>query len=460
MSAFDLDKACDPRPTRSKEEINMPSALTRRRTLLGTSATALTAGLSALLLPSDASACHDYKSPVTGKTGCGAKKDDSRSGTSSNTSQQQSTPSTNTGKQSGSGEPKVNGKTVRVSNGSQLQSALANATAGSTIKLGNGRYSGNFRITNSGTKGNPILIESADRLRAELRSSLEIRGDHVIVSGLSFSGASVDLRAHNCRVTRCYFNGGGTAISVRGADNAEIDRNEITRWSAKGVDFDSDDGGRRGLRPRIYRNYFYDSKGKGDNAAIGLGQHSRHHKDRVNALVEYNLCVDIPNYKAIFCKSSENTIRYNTFINCQGLVNRHGYRNKYIGNWLENSIDLIVNDEGCLVEGNKLVNCKNGLRVMAGNITSSDMASHRGSDPRYPYADSCQIINNDTNRITVGMTYSGWQRTYPARNTVLRGNTGKVSLQTQNGTRVDSSGQGNAGSAAVKLRPNQVGPWS
>lgn len=429
----------------------MSSVLTRRRTLLGTAAIALT---PTLLLPSDASACHDYEGPSG--TGCAAFRADrkKRSNSSSNVSPQQSAPSS-TG--SASGDPKVNGRTIRVSNGSQLQSALASARAGSKIELANGTYRGNFSITNSGTKSNPILIESASRLRAELSSSLAIRGDHVIVSGLSFQGASVNLRAHNCRVTRCYFNGGGTAISVRGADNAEIDRNEITRWSGRGIDFDPEEERRKGLRPHIYRNYFHDSKGAKDNGAISIGQYSLHHKYKVNALVEYNLCVDVPKYKAIFCKSSENTIRYNTLIKCQGLVNRHGFRNKYIGNWLEDSIDLIINDEGCLVEGNKLVNCKNGLRIMAGDISSSQVTSQNGG---YPYADGCQIIDNDTNLIQVGITYRGWKRTYPARNTVLRGNTGKVSLQKQNGTKVNSSGQGNAGKAAVKLRPNQVGPWS
>ena len=440
----------------------MSPAPTRRHALLGTASIALISGLGGVLLPNSAFACHSYKSKSDGQTGCAAYKRDQAGGASSGASSKtaskpQTTSTASSDTQESSGDPEVSGRTIRVSSSSQLRSALASAGPGNRIELANGTYSGNFAITTSGTKSNPILIESASRLGAELRSDLDIRGDHVVVSGLSFKSAAVNLRAHNCRVTRCYFNGGGTTISVRGADNAEIDHNEITNWSGRGVDFDPEEERRQGLRPHIYRNYFHDSKGASDNTAIGIGQHSRHHSFMVGALVEYNLCINIPGYKGIFCKSSGNTIRYNTMIDCQGMVNRHGYKNKYIGNWLENSLDLIINDDDCLAEGNKLINCKNGLRIMAGNITSSQVPSQNAG---YPYADGCQIINNETSLIQVGMTYSGWKRTYPALNTILSGNTGRVKLQTERGTKIASSGQSSAGKAAVKLRPNQVGPRS
>lgn len=439
----------------------MSPAPSRRQILLGATAVSLSVG--GVLMPDSAFACHKYEGP--GGTGCGAYKRDQAAGVSSTPSstpqpsdtQESSNEPEVSSPQQGSGEPEVSGRTIRVTNGSQLQSALGSASAGNRIELADGTYSGTFVIRNSGTKSNPILIEASNRLKPQLRNHIDLRGDYVIVSGLSFSGAGVNLRAHNCRVTRCYFNGGGTIISIRGAGNAEIDHNEITNWSGRGVDFDPEEERRQGLRPHIYRNYFHDSQGVNKNAAISIGQYSAHHAFKVEAIVEYNLCVNIARYKGIFCKSSNNTVRYNTMINCQGMVNRHGRGNRYIGNWLENSIDLIINDENCVVEGNKLVQCKNGLRIMAGNTTSSQVTSQ---DAGYPYASGCRIINNDTNLIQVGMTYSGWTRTYPALNTVLSGNTGTVKLQTQQGTEVDSSGQGSAGNAAVKLRPNQVGPSS
>jgi hypothetical protein len=344
-----------------------------------------------------------------------------------------------------------------VGNGQQLEKALASAKAGNRIQLADGSYSGNFLITASGTSSAPILIEASNRLQAVLQSGLVVRGDHVVVSGLSFRGGGVALRAHNCRVTRCYFNGISTAISVRGADKAEIDRNEVTNWSGKGVDFDPAYERRNGYRPHIYRNYFHNSAGDNKNAAINIGQQARHHGELVRAVVEYNLIEDVPRYKALFCKSSQNIIRYNSLFNCQGLVNRHGFENQYIGNWLEDSIDFIINDKSCVANGNRLINIKNGLRVFAGDITSDQVKDLSGGHPR---AESCQIIENETDRITVGATYSSWERIYPALNTVLRGNTGRISFNRESGTQVSTSGQSNAGAAARKLQPKDVGPWS
>ncbi len=470
-----LNVCCKPRPiptskqslrsttNTSKEEINMPSVLNRRRTLLGTAATALTAGLSALLLPGDASACHTYKSPVTGKKGCRAQKEDARSGTSSNTSsntsQQQSTPSSNTSKQSSSGTPQVSGRVTRVSNGSQLAQALKNASAGNTIELANGNYGGSFQITNSGTKGKPILITARSRLKAVLQKPLSVRGNYVIVSGLSFKGTGVTLFGTNCRVTRCYFNGSGTAIGLEGAANAEVDHNEITRWISSGVDCDPTYDGRRGTNPRIYRNHFYSGANRNRNTAINLGQQASDQPVNVNGIVEYNLIENVnKKYKSIYCKSSGNTIRSNTIINAQGIENRHGRNNKYIGNWLQNCDAFVVSDENCLVEGNMLVNVRNGIRVMAGDISSQQVPKQGGG---VPFSNRCRIIENSVDsRLKIGSTYSNWKRVLPARDTVVSGHKGRISMERQQNTKVASGNQGRAGKAAVKLRPNQVGPNS
>ena len=75
----------------------MPSALTRRHALIGAVVAALTIGSSTLLLPSDASACHNYYNSKTGNKGCGGKTADAKnSGSSKNTSKQQSTSSSKT----------------------------------------------------------------------------------------------------------------------------------------------------------------------------------------------------------------------------------------------------------------------------------------------------------------------------------------------------------------------------
>lgn len=430
----------------------MSSAPTRRHILLGTAAVSLSVG--GLLMPDNAFACHDYKGPSG--TGCAAYKKDQASGGSSTPASSPSSPTTSspqTSSPQSSGDPKVSGGTIRVSNGSQLQSALGSASAGNRIELANGTYSGKFTITKSGTKASPILIESSSRLQAELRSQLSIQGDHVIVSGLSFRGVGIELRAANCRVTRCYFNGGGTLISARGAANAEIDRNELTRWSSRGIHFDPEEDRRTGLKPHIYRNYFHSSMGDNRNNGVIIGDNGAHHKINVGALVEYNLFENMQNAKTFSTKSSGNMIRYNTMINCQGITNRWGVANRYIGNWLERCDAFRITDLKVVVEGNKLVNCKYGMLVLAGDERSSDQ--RRGG---YPASDSCQLIDNDAGQITVGTTYSGFK--FPAVNTELRGNRGSVKRASETNTRITSTDQGRAGKLAVKLGPSQVGPRS
>ena len=77
----------------------MSTAPTRRRALLGSAAFSLSLG--GVLMPGSAFACHNYVSPVTGRTGCGARDSDLSNGvsgdsgstsTSSNPDCQPSTP--------------------------------------------------------------------------------------------------------------------------------------------------------------------------------------------------------------------------------------------------------------------------------------------------------------------------------------------------------------------------------
>jgi len=445
----------------------MSSALTRRRTLIGTTALALMSGLGGLLLPKDAVACHNYRSGRDGAVGCGAFKRDKRNGGASpsrNTSKQQSSDSSCDPKETTSADnntqqsdqPKVSGRTIRVSNGRQLERALSSAGAGNRIELANGTYKGNFVIRASGKGGSPILIEAANRLKAELRSDIELKGDHVIVSGLRFNGSGVAMRAANCRVTRCAFRGGATMLSVRGAANTEIDHNEFSGWGSRCIHIDPKHNRSSGVKHHIHRNHFHDSKGKNRNNGIIVGDNASHHDINVKALIEYNLFENVQDAKTLSTKSSGNTMRYNTLINCQGITNRWGTNNKYIGNYLEKCISFRVTDRNCVVEGNRLVKCKLGLQVLAGDGTSRQAANNGG----YPRSEDCRLVDNDADDIMIGVTYSNWKRVYPAVNTVLDGNKGKVKRWKERGTRVRSNNSGRAGRAAVRLRPNQVGPWS
>ena len=195
------------------------------------------------------------------------------------------------------------------------------------------------------------------------------------------------------------------------------------------------------------------------NTAINLGQQSTDQPVDVNGIIEYNLIENVnKKYKTIYCKSSSNTVRYNTVINAQGIENRHGRNNQYIGNWLQNCDAFIVSDENCRVEGNNLVNVRNGIRVMAGDISSQQVPKQGGG---VPFSYRCQLIENNVDtRLKIGSTYSNWKRVLPARETFVSGHKGRISWRESRAPVSCQAIRAVPAMRPVKLRPNQVGPNS
>ena len=140
------------------------------------------------------------------------------------------------------------------------------------------------------------------------------------------------------------------------------------------------------------------------------------------------------------------------------MENRHGRNNEFIGNWLENCDAFIVCDENCRVEGNRLKNVRNGIRVMAGDISSSQVPRQGGG---VPFSYRCRVIENDVDtRLKIGSTYSNWARVIKARETYVSGHKGRISMEREERTTIVSGNQNRAGAAAGKLTRSNVGPNS
>lgn len=85
--------------------------------------------------------------------------------------------------------------TVTVSTSAQLAAALSSATAGQTIRLNDGTYTGRFAATASGTVAQPITLTGSPRAvlttgKTSAGYALHVTGDHWNISGLTVTRAA------------------------------------------------------------------------------------------------------------------------------------------------------------------------------------------------------------------------------------------------------------------------------
>lgn len=345
------------------------------------------------------------------------------------------------------------GNTIVVHDGNSLQSAFSRAGAGTRIVLRNGHYGrgGGFLLNRDGTSGAPITIEAQNTGEARFSSRLELRGNHIHLLGCRFEGAPLTVSRNNSRVSRCIFRGHGARLAIDAGAYAEIDHNEFSRWSGRVLDLNPLMSGRRGIRPHIHHNHFYDSSSSAD-VAISIGQHTGHHDINVDALVEHNLLENCNMEQAVRFKCSGNVFKRNTLINSGSVSNRHGRNNQYIENWVERCKAMLISDQRCIARGNRMVDTAGGIQVLAGDITPAQVSGQEGGHPR---AENCQIIDND-GRLQIGRTYN-WRRVYPALGTIVQGHNGKIVRGAEQGTSIRSTGNSRAGKSASKLSRSQVG---
>jgi hypothetical protein len=251
---------------------------------------------------------------------------------------------------------------VEVGTAKELRNALDKAQAGTNIVLLDGAYdfAGELMITTKAAKGKPVTIASKHRGKATVvgdsRFVLEA-AENIVIEGLNFestNGPAIDLRASSyVRISRNTFHlketqrgswvfiHGITGDSVRLSHHNRVDHNLFEKKSQLG-NFITIEGTMRAQPQvsqydRIDHNLFADIGPRVENVleAIRVGA-AEYSLSSGFTIMENNLferCDGDPEYISI--KSSDDTIRRNTFRECLGSLSlRHGNRNLVEGNYV------------------------------------------------------------------------------------------------------------------------------
>jgi hypothetical protein len=295
-------------------------------------------------------------------------------------------------------------RVVAASSVAELARALGQAQPGDRIQVADGVYSsGVVRVTRSGTAAAPITIAATHLGKAELRGAarLELAGaSHVVIEGFRFGqdeGLTVPVGATAVRISRNVFDlkKSGNWVTVSG-DDTEVDHNTFQHKRNAGVYLQISGPGSHGMAQRvhIHHNYFFDHQFKGSNGgeSLRLGLSGRQH-GQAHALVELNLFEKADgDSEAISVKSSDNTVRYNTFRNSRGTLSlRHGNRTVVDGNF------LIGGSSGIRFFGNDHVVINNVVQNTSGQpleVGGGEIRDDTNSTTAHEAADRCLVAFN------------------------------------------------------------------
>lgn len=267
-----------------------------------------------------------------------------------------------------------------------VATALAIARPGDVIRVSDGVYDGvTLRWTASGTAERPVTVEAATQGGVVVtgKSSLQLSGEGLTVSGLTFRGVVPQRRsvvefaignryANHSRLTECVIDSCNTrqrdetrSYIVLSGRNNRVDHCTLTGKLNLGVTLLVNLNGEGCLdnRHQIDHNLFGERGVYGSNGAetirIGTSQQSMMSSRTV---VEDNLFHRCSGeVEIISVKSCDNIVRRNTFVECQGVVAlRHGLRNTvednlFLGNGVRNTGGVRIVDGGHRVVRNTMV---------------------------------------------------------------------------------------------------------
>ena len=251
---------------------------------------------------------------------------------------------------------------TQVGSAEELRKAVASALPGTSILLSDGVYDlgGELKIAVKASKARPLRIAAQHRGKATIvgDSRFVLSGaEHVSIEGLSFESmngpAFALLGCNNVRISRNVFHlketrrgswimiDGIRGDSVRLSHHNRVDHNTFEKKSQLG-NFITIEGTMRAQpqvsqHDRIDHNLFADIGPRVENVleAIRVGS-SVYTLSSGFTVLEDNLferCDGDPEYLSI--KSSDNTIRRNTFRECLGSLSlRHGNRTTVDGNYI------------------------------------------------------------------------------------------------------------------------------
>jgi poly(beta-D-mannuronate) lyase len=290
-----------------------------------------------------------------------------------------------------------------------LTAALARAVPGDRITVAAGVYtSGTLRITRSGTAAAPIRVAAAGTGASAGTGAVEMTGaariefgavSHVVLEGFTFTGANgldVPPSAAAVRITRNTFNNVGGHNVVISADNSEVDHNAFLNKSSAGVYLQVNGPGASGMAKNVHvhHNYFFNHHFGGANGgeSIRFGLSGRQHGD-ARGLVEYNLLERADgDSEAISIKSSNNVVRYNTFLNSRGTLSlRHGWGTTVDGNY------IIGGRSGIRFFGNNHTVINNVVQDSAGQpleVGGGEIRDDTNSTTAHEAADHCVVLFN------------------------------------------------------------------
>ncbi|NCG03855.1 MAG: T9SS type A sorting domain-containing protein [Bacteroidetes bacterium] len=276
-----------------------------------------------------------------------------------------------------------------VTNATELNNAIAAATAGTTITLADGTWSNTFiNINKNGTSTDPITITAQNKGAVFMtgNSRVYMRGSHIIISGLIFkdpanlvvSGSSIEPvfelnQCDNCSVINNKidaYNGTESQKTMKFKWVYIVDGqyNEIAYNSFVGkYGIGSIINGNRSLANadylKIHHNYFADRtpingiNDDNDQDAIRIGTSTTSLSDsfsEVYANYFYNYFGEI---EVISNKSGENKYYNNTFRDYGGcLTLRHGDNCEVYGNYFFAENNVFTGGVRVIGEGHKVYN--------------------------------------------------------------------------------------------------------
>lgn len=357
---------------------------------------------------------------------------------------------------------------LAVASDQDLAAALETAEPGDHIVLGAGDFAGgDLTVTRGGSEGWPVIVRAASAGGTRIGGTLAVLADDVIVAGLLVTGQA-RIEGDRVRVTHCRFSDTHRiALSLVRGSGVVVEYCAFERCRGRGLSIGPKGEERAVKAPHLHHNYFADfvgEKGENSHEALQVGQSGGDSLLRIEALVEDNLFVRVDvDTETISIKSSGNTIRRNTFLECQSRpTNRFGNGNRWEANWLERCRGMWIYGGEHELVGNRVLSSREGIQIMAGN-TSPDLVRQprdggRSKDLR-PYCRGVRLTGNEAEQLVVGKVIKQFGERYsmPAVDTRIAAHKGPIEYGLETGTEVEETARG-AAPSPTRLSPADVGP--
>jgi poly(beta-D-mannuronate) lyase len=239
----------------------------------------------------------------------------------------------------------ASGADYKMSSSAEISRTIPNLQPGDSVTLKNGVWTDQIiNFNGHGTAQSPVTLraETPGQVIFTGKSSVKITGEHVIVSGLAITNgdSATDgflLAGQHCRLTESSVTDSTFKffIHVDGSDN-RVDHCYVAGKTSESPTFQIEVGAKPnhhlidhnhfGPRPPLGRN-------GGETMRVGYSWQSMSNSSSV---VEYNLFERCDGeIEIISSKSCDNVYRYNTFLDCAGMLTlRHGNRCRVEGNFI------------------------------------------------------------------------------------------------------------------------------